>query len=171
MNIVRALLRGLVTASIVAGCGSDGGGASDSEHSGLSECATGYTGEASCQTCLAKKCSAELDECYGKDFAGGACEGYAECAKDAEDPCHSDCVRGTECQACITDTLVVCARDSCASECKGALPPPKPTCADLAKCCAMVTFPSAKTGCDGTVSDGNETICASYYASLSALCE
>ena len=174
MNIVRGLLRGLVAASLVAGCGSDSGtvGGSDSgtESHSLSECASGVATEAACLGCMRKKCSGQLETCYGKDFAGGACEEWAACADKEDAPCHSQCARDTGCQACLTDTLDACARDSCASECKDSLPPPKPTCADLVKCCAMITIPSAKTGCDDTANGGNEPLCASYYASLSALC-
>src|SRR5689334_914554 len=106
MNIVRGLLRGLVAASLVAGCGSDSGtvGGSDSgtESHSLSECASGVATEAACLGCMRKKCSGQLETCYGKDFAGGACEDWAACADKEDDPCHSQCARDTGCQACLT---------------------------------------------------------------------
>jgi hypothetical protein len=172
MKVVRALFGGLLATALVVACGSDSKGDATST-STLSKCASGSTMSDACQTCEQRKCSAELHKCYGSNFNGGVCKALVACANDASDACHSDCTPEADCQSCITDDLVSCLQANCASECNlSSNPAPgKATCADLGPCCEMIIVASAKTGCQGLVSDGNETICGSYYESLRSFCD
>ena len=77
MNIARLLLSGFLTATLIAGCGSDGGGTVKPEApatggAALAGCVTGSTTDSTCQGCFKSKCKAEVEECYGKGYSGGA---------------------------------------------------------------------------------------------------
>src|SRR3954464_10574107 len=98
MNIARLLFSGLLATALVVGCGSDAStGGETATKFPLAGCATGSTTNAECQACYENRCKAELKECYGTDYAGGACKKLSECSKDAEDPCNASCNPDGEC--------------------------------------------------------------------------
>jgi hypothetical protein len=176
MNIARLLLSGFLAATLIAGCGSDGGGGGSGKvetpatgGAALAGCVTGSTTDSTCQACFKSKCTAEVEECYGKGYTGGACKALIECAKDDDDPCNATCLPDEACTTCIMDTLMPCLRENCNTECDRSIV--RGTCADLADCCGMVTNASVKTGCVGVATDGNEILCHSYYGSVRAFCE
>lgn len=175
MNVVRALLSGLMVTALVIACGSDNkdnaSSSSPSETSSpLSKCITGGAASSACQSCVQSKCASQVKTCYGANFSGGACQNLVSCAADASDPC-SSCVADTPCESCIQDTLLPCVQKSCSSSCTD-LPagPAVPTCADLEPCCERITNDSAKTGCEGIVKDGSDSVCGSYYNSIRFFC-
>ncbi len=172
MNIVRAVLRGIVATAFVAGCSSDGGSGSGTTSSPLSKCATGATTTDACQSCIEASCGTPLDKCWGKNFSGGACKALATCAEKASDPCNADCTPDDACTSCLTGDLAPCVESKCATECKGQTGSTSSGgCADLAVCCAKISDPGAKGGCENTASAGNENVCSAYYASLRSFCE
>jgi hypothetical protein len=168
MNIARLLLSGLLATALVAGCGSDASNGNETTKSALAGCATGSTTNARCQACFESKCKPELKECYGTDYTGGACKKLIECSRDSEDPCNASCNPDADCSGCLRDTLMGCFRKSCPDECADSIV--KGTCADLAECCKIITVPSAKTGCEGIATGGNEETCWGYYGSVRAFC-
>jgi hypothetical protein len=169
MNIARVFFGGLFVAALVAGCGDDKVSGSPGGSSPLSACAVGATSTDACQACFESKCAAQVETCWGKGYSGGECEYVTTCAKDAKDAC-GDCRRDNLCDSCLENELRPCAGVKCADECKDSVDI-KGSCADLAVCCPIITVPSAKTGCEGIVADGNETTCHAYYPSIRPNCE
>ena len=171
MNIARVLFSGLLATALVVGCGSDasnGSNGSETAKNALAGCATGSTTNAKCQSCFESKCKAELKECYGTDYNGGACKKLIDCSSKDEDPCNAPCNPDAACSTCLKDTFMMCLREQCADDCADSIV--KGTCADLAACCAIITVPSAKTGCEGIANGGNEETCMGYYGSVRAFC-
>lgn len=180
MNVVRALLGGFLVTALAVACGSDSKGDTTSNNSSAVKCIGGSSATDACQSCEQSKCSSELHKCYGSDLKSGACKSLVACLDDASDPCKADCSPDSDCQSCISDDLMPCLQQNCSDKCTlpsvadaGGSGPPfgKATCADLAPCCGIITFASAKTGCNELVTQGNETNCASYYESLRAFCD
>ena len=175
MNVVRALLSGLMATALVVACGSDNksnptSSSSSEESSPLSKCVTGGATSSACQSCVESKCKSEMQTCYGSNFNGGACKSLESCAADASDPCGS-CVADNPCQSCIQGTLLTCVQKSCSNDCSD-LPsgPAMPTCADLEPCCEKISNDSAKTGCEGIAKGGSDSVCGSYYDSIRFFC-
>lgn len=180
MNVVRALLGGLLVTALAVACGSDSKGDTGSTSS-LANCIGSSSATDACQSCEQNKCSSALHKCYGSNLNGGACKALVACADDAADPCKADCEPDSDCKSCINDDLIPCVQSKCADECNLSVadaggstnqgPPYNgATCADLAPCCEMITDDSAKTGCKELVTQDNETICSSYFESLRAFC-
>ncbi len=197
MNIVRALLGGLLVTALVAGCGSDSG--SGSGNAAFSKCATGSSSSSACTTCEQDKCGSELNKCYGANFSGGACADLISCAEKSSDPCKAtNCQPSGDCSSCITGTLVPCVLKNC-SDCSGgsqgtggsgnsgaggsgnvgtgATPGTgattgtgSATCSDLGTCCGKVSDATLKSECQMLVDAKNDTVCNAAYGGFKSLC-
>jgi hypothetical protein len=174
----------LACALALTGCGSDNGGTGTggfgvnattcpflAKLSSMSSTST----SADCGSCNSSKCGSTYSDCYGSLYTGGSpggkCSAYLSCvcacgATDAA--CFGACSSKVtaDCTTCQTASSN-CSTTNCATQCQKTTTSPDMAmsttggtqCALLAACCPNITNATMRSGCEGTVANGNEMGC------------
>jgi hypothetical protein len=73
-------------------------------------------------SCVKQACPTALSACLGSSYASGVysgmpCSDYGNCVKNCNcvSSCSSTCAVSTECNTCLTNTILVCVVQQCAA--------------------------------------------------------
>ena len=167
-TIIISTAFAVISALAVAACGSSSSSSGTGSSGPCGDNTTTSSGNQACSDCISSKCSGQISD------SQSACSDYVSCLNGCG--CTTAC--SMMCQSSISsdcqsaqNAIVSCISTSCPSECgfgtttgsntTASTGSGGATCADLDACCAQVTDMQLKSGCDQTVSAGNDANCSS----------